>query len=108
MRRTEGHTVEENVRENASDTSRRGFFVAIARVAAAVALAAVGAALAIGRGGEGTGERTKEDACLRMGVCRGCGRAEDCGLPQALSLREERKPMLSQTLRGAGKEPQGG
>ena len=62
---------------------RRGFFLAAARGAAAAALAVLGAYLAVlGRG------RPAEEACQRMGVCRGCGRVEDCALPQALSLRE--------------------
>jgi len=63
--------------------ARRGFFRAIARAAAGGALAGLGVVLAFsGRG------PAKEDPCLRMGVCRGCDRAEDCGLPQALSIRQ--------------------
>jgi hypothetical protein len=63
---------------------RRRFFVAAARGVAAAGLAGLGVFLALsGR------DRPTEDACLRMGVCRGCVRAEDCGLPQALSMRHE-------------------
>jgi hypothetical protein len=63
---------------------RRGFFVAAARGAAAAGLTVLGVFLAFsGRG------RLAEEACQRMGVCRGCGRADDCELPQALSMRQE-------------------
>ena len=72
---------------NASGSSRRGFLVAVARGAAGAALAGLGVVLALGRGGQ----QNKEEACLRQGVCRGCSRADDCGLPQALSLREAMK-----------------
>lgn len=30
------------------------------------------------------------EACTHMGVCDGCGRVSDCGLPQALSYRDHR------------------
>jgi hypothetical protein len=35
--------------------------------------------------------RAKEDPCLHSGVCCSCGRAEDCGLPQAMMFRDARE-----------------
>ena len=87
MRRTPENPSPETNRGYARGASRRGFLVAVARGAAGAALAGLGVALALGRGGE----RGREEACLRRGVCRGCSRADDCGLPQAISLREATK-----------------
>jgi hypothetical protein len=74
---------------------RRDFFRAIARAAAGAGLAGLGAVLAFsGRG------RAAEDPCLRMGICRGCDRVDDCGLPQAISLREAQVESSRQAAKG--------
>jgi len=78
--------------------TRREWFGWLARGAAAGALAAVGAALGLRNLG-----RAKEEPCIRTGLCGGCERAEDCGLPQALLFRD--RPASEA---GAGEEGAGG
>jgi hypothetical protein len=70
---------------NRDRLNRRELFGWLARGAAAAALAALGAAVGL----RGLG-RSPEDPCLQSGLCPGCDRAEDCGLPQALSFRQVR------------------
>jgi hypothetical protein len=69
--------------------NRREFFRSAARAGAGAALGGLGVLLAFSRRGGRSG--ANEDPCHREGICRGCGRAEECGLPQAISLREAMK-----------------
>jgi hypothetical protein len=59
--------------------SRREFFRAAARYTFIGLLSAAGALAARKPGGQ---------RCVNRGICSGCGRFADCGLPQALSARQ--------------------
>jgi hypothetical protein len=64
--------------------NRRGFLTALARGAVVGTLGAL--ALSVTTRKENAGE-----TCAREGICRGCPALGGCGLPQALSLKRERK-----------------
>jgi len=49
------------------------------------------ALLAGGLASAGRARRLNGQDCRRDGVCAGCGRVEDCGLPAALSARARRE-----------------
>jgi hypothetical protein len=64
---------------------RREFLRACGRGVAVGALGLLAAALR-GR----TGAADEAERCGSRGICRGCGRVERCGLPQALSFKAAR------------------
>ena len=67
-------------------SSRREFLRAAGR-GGVLGLLAV---LAGGLAATGRARRLSGQDCDRAGVCAGCGRAENCGLPAALSARAGR------------------
>ncbi len=65
--------------------TRREFFAALGRVAAAGALAAIG--FKATRKPDGSRDAV---ACVTQGWCAPCGAVETCGLPRALSYRRDK------------------
>lgn len=66
--------------------SRREFFRDCGRSAVAGGLVAFGAAMALRQGHD-----PYDHTCVNQGLCRGCGRLDSCGLPQALSTKRYRQ-----------------
>jgi len=67
---------------------RREFIRGLLRKAAVAGLALAGGALAAK---SLNAPAAPEKPCVNQGVCRGCGSFPQCGLPQALSLRDSLK-----------------
>ena len=64
-------------------STRREWFRSLGRWLGSAALAALGGALTSGRA-----RLRDKETCINRGVCGGCGRFDDCSLPQALSAKE--------------------
>jgi len=62
---------------------RRDFFSMLLHKAALAALAILGAVLVCKKR-----DPALRQVCENQGICRGCSRFVDCGLPQALSAKE--------------------
>lgn len=73
----------DNPQETPPGTSRRGLFAGMARVAAALTLGTLAVKLLTGQRRPG-----QDHSCDNQGLCRACGRYDDCILPQAQSARE--------------------
>lgn len=67
--------------------TRREFLRAAGRGGVFGLLAVLAGGLALA----GRARRLNGQDCGRNGVCAGCGRVENCGLPAALSARARRK-----------------
>ena len=68
--------------------TRRDLLRGAIRAAGAAALAVVTGALVRRNLRAGPSAAGGEPACDNRFICRGCGRLESCGLPQALSARQ--------------------
>ncbi len=73
---------------NENHLTRRGLFLGAFRAAGAAVLAVVTGALVRRNLLAGPSAAGGEAPCDNRFICRGCGRLESCGLPQAISTRQ--------------------
>ncbi len=78
---------------------RREFFRTCTRYTALTALGATGGVLLTRKLRDRQSQK-----CVNMGICDGCGEFSGCGLPQALSAKQEMAENRSNNNRVKGKE----